>query len=675
MVPEVKVNHEANRTFLDYAGLKKLWGIIDDKFADKNNTITEIGFELSGDNNTHMLVTTLADGITKLIAEVPNASATQPGLMSSNHFTLLDELDYKIESVAPPFTGICLTNENGVANDVLLINRKANLDLQYQTIPASDGTIEKAYIALVDNNYPTTGNWMHSNKDSYDLSINKSNWLLVKQPNGTYEYYYWTIENELGPIDENGEPILSQPVSRIDITSLVKTGLLLDSDVVINPSNGLIGTFLKLVFNAVDADGNPKPQVQYINISDLVKIYTSGEGISIIDETGSGTDDTQYIGKINVVAATDDKLGAFKTGYQNGNKTYAIELDPNNKAYVAVPWNETKVIANNNDADVDADGNPYLTVDCITDSNNNDDKSTTTTYAISVTAGDSIKNADILSRTAIQSIVSEDDHIVINANNKDNKPIQLGTKGTQWSLSLSETAKESLNKADSAVQSINVIQYSPNDRPLSDPNKNDIILIKHNDASNNDYTIGLGERTKDSLNKADSAVQVINIMGTIINNTNNVYTVDNAKKVMSIGSAAEVNVSNDETLEDTTSTIEYVEANNVDKILEKTVDNVPTVAAVKAYVDNKVIKTNSNVIEYLDSKIEPGTTTNSQGIGSAHIFTKIVIKDGKFVEPGATENLDENGASESRPILISDIINFTEMTDEEINKICNQSIE
>lgn len=672
MVPEVKLNQEANRTFLDYAGLKKLWGIIDDKFADKDKTITEMEFALSGDNKTQVLVATLADGNTKRVAEVPNASDTQPGLMSSDHFTLLNDLDYKIESVAPTFTGICLIDENGNANEVSLINRKANIDLQYQTIPAADGTIEKAYIALVDNSYPTNGNWMHSTKEAYEAAINKSSWISVKQANGTYEYYYWTIENELGPINANGDPIMTQPATRIDVTELVKTGLLLDSDIVVNPSNGLIGTFLKLVFNAVDADGNAKPQVQYINISDLVKIYIPGEGISITDEEGSNIDGSQYIGKINIVAATDDTLGAFKTGYQNGNKTYAIKLDPNNKAYVAVPWSETVVVANSPNDNVDVDGKPYLVVDYTTVSNENDDKSITTTYAISIAAGDSIKQADELTRTAVQKIVG-DENIIINANNNDSKPTQLGTKGTQWSVSLSDSVKDSLNKADSAVQTINVIQYSPDDRPLSEPNKDDIILIKHEYSP--EYTIGLGERTKDSLNKADSAVQFITIMGTQINNNNPIYTVDEAKKVMSIGSAAEVNISNDNTLNEATSTIEYVESDDVNEVLTKTVDNVPTVAAVKAYIDNKVINTNASVIEYLDSKIEAGSTTNSQGIDSAHIFTKIVIKDGKFVEPGATENLDENGASESRPILISDIINFTEMTDEEIDKICNQSIE
>lgn len=42
-------------------------------------------------------------------------------------------------------------------------------------------------------------------------------------------------------------------------------------------------------------------------------------------------------------AATSTKLGGIKTGYTQSDKNYPVQLDSNNKAYVNVPWTDTKV--------------------------------------------------------------------------------------------------------------------------------------------------------------------------------------------------------------------------------------------------------------------------------------------------------------------------------------------
>ena len=673
---------EVNKRFLDYAGLETLWGIIKGRFADKNATITNMEFNLSTDGKTQTLVTTLADGTTKKTVDMPNASRTQAGLMSPDQFAIVDDLEHNIEDMAP-FAGLRL-GSGADANEVSLTGRKANIELQYQTDRAANGTVNKAYIALVDPNYPASGSWTHSDEASYNAAANKDNWIAVRQSNGTYEYYYWSVEGEIGPVNALGEPIMSQPITRIDVTELVKTGLLTDSDVVINPEGQTNGTYLKLVFNAVNEDGSANPQTQYINVTDLVEIYTAGEGIAITDEANTGADDVARTGKINVVAATDTTLGAIKTGYTEGNKTYAVKLDANKKAYVAVPWNETVVNAGTPATDLDADGKPYLVVGCTPSPVTSEtDGSTTTTYTISVAAGEGVKNAEALARTAVQDIVGDENYININAGNEDGKPTALGTKGTQWSVSLDQTVKDSLALADSAVQTIAVAQFADTDRPQGDANEDDIVIVASTDADQKGkkgYTISLGERTRKSLNLADSALQEITIMGTKLDENDSVYSAAEAKKVMALGGAAEVNVSTDGTLATATSTVTYVDETDVNTELTKAVNNVPTVAAVKTYVDNTADATKTayeglikSTVESLDSKVESGVTAaadTAQNADAARVFTKIVIKDGKLVAPGTTEGLDENGASEVRALMIKDIVDFREMTSAEITALC-----
>lgn len=690
---------EVNKKFLDYGGLATLWGIIKGRFADKNVAVSTISFEPTsytpeGENSpvtTQALVTTMVDGTTKQTVNMPHASRTQAGLMSPDQFAIVDDLEHNIEDMAP-FAGLKLGDAES-ANEVSLLGRKANIELKYMTEADGTGATNKAFIALVDSNYPAGGNWTESDEAGYNAAADKTNWHAWRQSNGAYRYYYWSETGKIGPINALGEPIMAQAITKIDVTELVKTGLLIDSDVVINPDGFANGTYLKLTFNAYNAaDGTSKPQIQYINVTDLVEIYSAGEGISITDEVNTGADDIARTGVINVVAATDAKLGAIKTGYTvpetagANAKTYAVELDANSKAYVAVPWNETVVNAGAPATDKDVDGNPYLVVSCTPNAVTSEtDGSTTTTYSISVAAGEGVKQAESLARTAVQDIVGDANYININAGNEDGKPTDLGGHGTQWSVSLDQTVKDSLALADSAVQSIEAAQFNDGDRPQGSADEDDIVVTASANAAQKGqktYTIALGERTKKSLNLADSALQEITIMGTKLNETDPVYSAAEAKKVLALGGGAEVNVSEDATLATATSTVTYVEENAVGTDATKTVNNVPTVAAVKTYVDNTAAATETayqglikETIESLDSTIAPGTTAaanTAQNADAKRIFTKVVIKDGKLVAPDATgDALDPvNGKSEVDVIKITDIVDFREMTSEEITALC-----
>ena len=679
-----------NKHFLDYAGLSTLWSIITNRFADKSAAVNKLTLKTSTDGKTQTIVGSMID-TTAAPTEVvlPNASADQAGLMSIEHFAAVRDLQTNIDKFAP-FAGLQLGSASD-KNEVSLSGRKATIGLEYQTERANNGTVNKAYIALLDPMYPSEGRWEVIDQAKYDAAPDKTSYVAVKDGDtGNYIYYIWTKAAEgatgdaltpagvAGPVNALGEPIYAQPISRIDVTELVKTGLLTNSDVVINPDGFAAGTYLKLTFNATNEDGESIPQDQYINVTDLVEIYEAGEGIVITDVAGTGADDTARTGKINVIAATNDTLGAFKTGYTvpaGGNaKTYAVQLDASSKAYVAVPWNETTVSVTTPSTHVDQDGKPYLVVTNASSTSTSDtDGSSTTNYVFSVEVGEGVKNAEALARTSVQQIAVNNtydegdtqkagtDYLVVAG------PTDLGGKGTKVTVDLTTAAKDSLALADSAVQEVKVANYADGDRAKA-TGTNDIVITAADDAADKgkkSYTITLGDRTKNSLNLADSAVQSFNMMGTTISQTNAQYTAGEATLAMSLGSAANVNITEDGELKD--ASLKSNVAGPTGNVERKT---VATAEAVKTYVDATAAATKTayegliqSTVEGLDSDItadKSGATNHAQEVDAQQVFTKIVITDGKL----------DATASQKAYLTISDITDFRPFTEDEIYAIC-----
>lgn len=686
-----------NKHFLDYAGLSTLWSIITNRFADKSAAVNKLTLKTSTDGKTQTIVGTMVDAkATPTEVVLPNASQEHAGLMSIEHFAAVRDLQTNIDKFAP-FAGLQLGSASD-KNEVSLAGRKATIGLEYQTERASNGTVNKAYIALLDPMYPKTGHWVETTKDVYDAADSKTSFQAVKVGDtGTYKYYMWT-NSEIGasnptpagvagPVNALGEPIYNQPISKIDVTELVKTGLLTNSDVVINPEGLAAGTYLKLTFNATNDKGDLIPQDQYINVTDLVEIYEAGEGIAITEITGTEMKDDVRTGKINVLAATDTTLGAFKTGYkvaEGGNaKTYAVQLDATNKAYVAVPWNETTVNVSTpaaNDAEkgiyaLDQDGKSYLVVtDNSETSTSENDGSTTTKYNFSVTVGEGIRNAEALARTGVQQIAVNNTYAEGDTQAKGtdflvvSTPENLGGKGTKVTVDLTTSAKDSLALADSAVQEVKVANYADGDRAAA-TGSNDIVITPTDDADKKGkkgYTIALGDRTKNSLNLADSAVQSFNMMGTTISQTNAQYTAAEATLAMSLGTAANVNITEDGEFKATSLTSNVAGPNDASNPRK----TVATAEAVKTYVDNTAAATKTayegliqTTIEGLDSDItadKTGGTSHAQEVDAQQVFTKIVITDGKL---NAT-------ASTKAYLTISDITDFRPFTEDEIYAIC-----
>lgn len=624
---------DATKKFLDYAGLSQFWGIITGKFATKDEAIKTISI---GDGNepqvTKDLIYETVNGA-QTVVTLPSASKETSGLMSANHFAILDDLKNNIDQLAP-FAGLKIDGE-----EVSLTGRRANIQLKYESYgDAASG--KSAYISLIDADYPSVGSWSETTENDYLANAHVIPGRYTAVQKGTdIKYYKWS-EDCAGPVNSIGEPLHNLPISKIDVTELIKTGLLKDADVVVNPAGQSAGTYLKLVFNtSPDADTETTNTV-YINVTDLIEVYTAGEGISITDISNEGADDIATTGVIKVNAATDTTLGAIKLGYTEGAKTYKVQLDSNNRAFVAVPWESVTVTSKTTGAN--KAGQAYLTTETKKVTGTDADGNPTVTYEVNIEAAEGLKKAEELAITGIQEIKGHENYV-------DVETVDRGGWGQTTTVTLNPSAVASLALADSAVQTIEVSDYL---------DKN----VAYTTKGTKTYTIDLKASTKTSLGLADSAVQTINMMGTELSQANPTYTASLAKVAMALGSASEVNITEDGTLAVQDSDV----TGPTGAVSKKT---VATTKAVKTYVDDEInkldIKSTNAIdaaVKALDSGLTAGTTDAvAHNYGSAQqLYSSITIEDGKLVED----------KSAKYTLTIKDISDFAPLSSTDINTIC-----
>ena len=700
-----------NKRFLDYGGLSKLWTIITGRFADKDKTITKletvIGYgNVYGDDNKtekqRSLVATLADNKTTQTVLLPNANDDAPGLMTPEHFAAVRDLQVNIDKFAP-FAGLKI-GEGAAANEVSLTGRKANIALKYITEEDASGKTVGAKIALLDPNYPSEGKSNVSTKEAYDAVEDKFGFCLKADTDGTITYYKWSVDGATGPVNALGEPIMNKPISEIDVTELLKTGMLASSDVkYFAPgaagTDGKGGTYLELVFN-VTKNGEETTETQYINVSDLVDTYIAGEGIAFTSKIGEGIDDAAVSAVINVVAATDTTLGAIRTGFTEGLKRYAVDLTDRKvdtegnvtgeQAFVYVPWTETTVSVATEGKNVD--GEKYLDIKVDKTETTLADGSKNQYFLVTVEASEGIKAAEALTRTGVQNVVG--DKNAADAETDPNRAyVDVARKqlvnangqaaGTEYTVTLSADVKGSLDLANTAVQ--NVTATSVRTGVV------DLVVTESGEANNGAnkgkkaFDIQLGAGTVASLNLADSAMQTVNMMGSVVDQDTPAYTAAQAKTAMELGSASQVNYATAISTENFTSTVK-VDTFDENGVVNGQKDsdprvNVATVEAVKTYVDSVHDTTTDEyeahvaaVVEALDSKVEttdvPAADT-AQKKAARQMFTKIVISDGKLVTSTADAHYEEAmGVSEMKYISIEDIADFREISDDEITAIC-----
>ena len=687
------------KQFLDYAGLQQFWGIIDAKFANKVDAakVGSFGFDATAESVT-MTYTDSAATPKSYDIRIPMAGDlvegnAVAGMLSASDKALIDDIDNKINDMAP-FHGLKIDGK-----EIYLPGKRGNIGLDFVT-GGTDGA-RTAKIELVDLAYRDTygtNSWTEITAEVYEA--NKSNAAYYAYDN---KYYKWSVDGVKGPVNNVGAPLMSAPISSIDVSELVKSGLLKDADVVYRPaSEGVAeGMYLKLQFYTYSGDGEggegavEEVKDVYINVTDLVDIYTAGEGIDITNDVQSGGDDART-GTIKVKVATEGALGAVKVGYTDdtAKQLYKLQLDANGNAFVAVPWKHTTVNVTTEDAN--AAGEKYLKVTGnhtlnTTDANGNPLDS----YSFNVEVGDGIKNAETLAGTSVQSVsvgtvsevdgaagVSKDAYIKVSteqmSRTTDGKTINAGTKVV---AELTDSAKASLGLADTAVQKVVTADVQRGDATHT-PTGTDLVVSLVNTVGNAYGTekgektikVTLGEKTVASLDKADTALQTVTIMGTKLDLDGSVYETAQAVKALSLGTAANVNTVTaipTEAGEDDANFKSEVEAADGTKEARYT---VATTKAVKTYVDaqndaqSEVLrKYTDDAIAALDSSVavEYGTVEHAD-------YTAAYGADAKphQVIIGVTQEEGKLTAASPYVLSITDIADFAPLSETDIKTIC-----
>jgi hypothetical protein len=685
------------KQFLDYTGLQQFWGIIDAKFANKVDAakVGSFTFDTTAASVTMKYTDSAVSPKTYDIA-LPMASKDNAGMLSASDKSLIDDIDNKINDMAP-FHGLKIDGK-----EIYLPGKRGNIGLNFRTGGSVEDGTRTAHIELVDLAYQATyGNktWKEITAGEYDA--NKVNHLAYEN-----KYYEWSDPTQAGPVNNVNAPLMELPISSIDVSELVKAGLLNDADVVYrSASEGVAeGMYLKLTF-ITDGAGTTTKDV-YINVTDLVDIYSEGEGIEIANDAmnsdeGIGTGSSRT-GTIKVRVATADTLGAVRVGYTTDNtkQLYKVELDANGNAFVAVPWEHTSVNVTTEDAN--SAGEKYLVVT----QNHNLSKVDangipTPEYSFNIEVGAGVKNAEALAGTSVQSVtvgavseeegavgVSKDAYIKVSTEqmtrNVDDKTINAGTKVV---AELTDSAKASLGLADTAVQKVSTSNVDRGDDSHTPTGADLVVSLVNNTGA--DYgtekgektiKVTLGEKTTASLDKADTAMQTVTIMGTTLNIDDPVYETHEAVKALSLGSAANVNT--------TTSIPEGVigteDGQLKDEDFKEEVEKpdgtkearytVATTKAVKVYVDSENAKQSEELrnfttaaINDLDSSVSVSSSTvdevaygdaYGEGVTAHQVMIGVTQTDGKLT------------AAAPYILGIADIADFAPLSETDINTIC-----
>ena len=706
------------KQFLDYAGLQQFWGIIDAKFANKVDAAKVGSFRFdAAPAGVTMKYTDSAVSPKTYDIELPMAVGggktgdgdPQAGLLSAADKAIIDDLENRINDMAP-FHGLKIDGK-----EIYLPGKRGNIGLDFVT-GGTDGA-RTAKIELVDLAYREaygTNSWSEITASEYEAGHGAGNNAYYAYDN---KYYKWSVDGVKGPVNNIQAPLMSAPISSIDVSELVKSGLLKDADVVYRAEAPGVaaGMYLKLQFYTYSGDGEggegavEEVKDVYINVTDLVDIYTAGEGIDITNDAQSGGDDART-GTIKVKVATATELGAVKVGYTDdtAKQLYKVQLDADGNAFVAVPWEHTSVNVTTNDTN--AAGEKYLVVTNTHELTKVDANGIPTpTYNFNVEVGQGVKNAEALAGTSVQSVsvgtvseetgaagVSKDAYIKVSTEQMTRTIEGTGATinaGTKVVAALTDSAKASLGLADTAVQKVVTANVDRGTDGYTNhtPTGDDLVVSLVNNAgtaygtekSEKTIKVTLGEKTVASLDKADTALQTVTIMGRTLNAKtaeDSIYTTAEAVQALSLGTAANVNIAeavpagvigNEEgQLKDEDFKEEVTKADGTKEARY----TVATTKAVKTYVDaqndaqSEVLrKYTDDAIAALDSSVavEYGTVEHAD-------YTAAYGADAKphQVIIGVTQEEGKLTAASPYVLSITDIADFAPLSETDIKTIC-----
>lgn len=312
------------KQYLDKEGLNALWRKIDDTFSPRSlayrptvlggdATSLTIQFKNANDEQTNIVLPLVnsVDGMK------PHA-----GLMSPSDKNKLDSLDSTAEN-AVTLKNILVGGGDDNVNPVKLVVNTAQTDIN-------------------EDDYKAVAFGLSYDADSDLLSIVDLN-TQVKDDNGNIT----TPATALSSVHILGDALKDAMIEKVEV---------------VNSDGANDGLFLKFIFKTINQQGDVSntgdTRIVYVNIADLVDIYTGGIGISIDNDKSSnpGADYTQRSTVINLKTAATDEIGGIKVYKNNAevkvsaltsdtsenisdtsHRYLGVEIDKNGQAFVYNP--------------------------------------------------------------------------------------------------------------------------------------------------------------------------------------------------------------------------------------------------------------------------------------------------------------------------------------------------
>lgn len=326
--------------FLDRDGLSTLWGRITTEFAPRWKSYRPLLTNESFASN--QTPPDIAD------AHQTNADGLCIDFASAGVLTLEDGTVYgkgirvKLPRVVAPTDGVANSGMDGIMS----WEDKQKLD-----------SIE----STAENAVTIKGVKVGTNSDDEKRKL-----TLTADKFVNWDLRFNSTANELQVVDINNENTVLTKVSVKDfVADAIKEGFLVGASLVTSKPNGdgsEEGTYIKLTFKIKEGNGTENNVTDvYINVSDLIDVYTEGTGISINNDlTNDTVDGAPRTTTISLKTATDNEIGGvkikrdntnlnntstLKTTNQNG-RYFGVELNKDDVAFVNVPIGELSAGSN-----------------------------------------------------------------------------------------------------------------------------------------------------------------------------------------------------------------------------------------------------------------------------------------------------------------------------------------
>lgn len=345
-------NNNTNRQFLDYKGLETLWNNIKTTFPYRTESIADIGFVADTYDDVYLKYTRADGDNSSKNIRIPVASGNNAGIITAGTYNTIVSLQGGSADLVP-ITGVKIDSKKTSLND-----RFANIKLDYTTKTDEKG-VTRSYLSLIDANFVGDAHWETTTESDYNKETNggsgsNKNYAKVKQSDDSYLYYKWNGgKYECPPAYDNERPVLVTPISTIDVTEFVKSGML--ESATYDSTN----LEIRFVFHTYNYETKEFGKTEFtIPVGDFIDEYQEGEGIIITSDVSYG-DHEKNISVISLDDAETDKLGGIKVAKdnavavktltssiesdvtedtQNNSRYIGVETDKNDKAFVYVPW-------------------------------------------------------------------------------------------------------------------------------------------------------------------------------------------------------------------------------------------------------------------------------------------------------------------------------------------------